>query len=203
LASNFLYRAWFDYRRKKNASEWLKKRKEQLPIPPYIKENSLRYYTAKYAPRILIETGTCWGEMVLALQKTFLKIYSIELSPQLYEFCRCRFSRLKHITIINGDSGRLLPKILADINERCIFWLDAHYSGGPTARGDCDTPIVKELETIASHCIKNHVVLIDDANEFGGKGQYPSIDFVKQFVSKRMPAAVEVSDNIIKIIPVS
>jgi hypothetical protein len=141
--------------------------------------------------------------MVLALQTSFKNIYSIELSPQLYGFCRHRFSRLKHITILNGDSAECLPKILPNINERCIFWLDAHYSAGPTARGNIDTPIVKELESIASHRIKNHVILIDDADAFDGKGQYPSIEYVKNFVGEKMVGTVEVADNIIRIIPAS
>ena len=74
---------------------------------------------------------------------------------------------------------------MGKINERAIFWLDGHYSDGITAKGDLNTPILKELEAILSHNIKDHIILIDDARCFVGKDDYPTIEQLKNFVYKR------------------
>ena len=68
-----------------------------------------------------------------------------------------------------------------------MFWLDAHYSSGVTARGVVDSPIAQELETIFSHPAKGHVILIDDAREFTGHGGYPTIEELYEFVLARKP----------------
>ena len=54
-----------------------------------------------------------------------------------------------HVTIFQGDSATVLPKLLATIQEPCLFWLDGHYSGGITALGKSITPILDELQTIS------------------------------------------------------
>jgi hypothetical protein len=50
-----------------------------------------------------------------------------------------------------------------------MFWLDAHYSSRDTAKGEVSVPLLDELQVIASHPIKDHVILIDDYRLFGWK----------------------------------
>jgi len=47
---------------------------------------------------------------------------------------------------IVGKHGLL--KRLKDIHEPAVIFLDAHYSGGSTARGDTNTPLLDELEIV-------------------------------------------------------
>jgi hypothetical protein len=102
------------------------------------------------------------------------------------------------VTILEGDSGVLLPDVLAERQEPCLFWLDGHYSAGVTARGDLETPILKELDAILSHPWPD-VVLVDDARCFG-QGDYPSIDGIRAMVADRRPKwSVSVADDIIRI----
>jgi hypothetical protein len=61
-----------------------------------------------------------------------------------------------------GDSREVLQKVLENINERCTFWLDAHYCGGESVGIYKGVPIMEELAAIAKHPIKNHTILIDD-----------------------------------------
>ena len=70
-------------------------------------------------------------------------------------------------TLINGESSVELEKLLKTIDEPCCFWLDAHAGASKFARGDVDVPLLKELEVIKKHHIKNHVITIDDAHLFG------------------------------------
>jgi hypothetical protein len=80
-------------------------------------------------------------------------------------------------------SGGLLAIQLKDVKEPCLFWLDAHYSGGSTAKGDFETPIMQELQCILGHQLaESHVVLIDDARCFVGRNDYPALDELRQFI---------------------
>jgi hypothetical protein len=84
-----------------------------------------------------------------------------------------------------------------------LFWLDAHYypnSGGTTAKGELETPIIKELHCILNHPVEGHVILIDDAREFPGRNNYPTIAQLQDLIVKRHPnRAFEVKDDIIRI----
>jgi len=157
---------------------------DSKPVPPphIIKQKTIRNYAKKYKIKAFIETGTYKGKMVEAVKKDFEKIYSIELDKTLYEKARIKFENEKHIKIIQGDSGEKLFEILKTIKEPCIFWLDGHYSGDITAKGNLNTPIFNELISIFNHPIKNHIILIDDARLFVGKNDYPTIEELKFFI---------------------
>lgn len=116
----------------------------------------------KYMNPVFIETGTYKGEGVQhAIDAGFKKIYSIELSPDLYTQCLVKFDNDK-VKLLHGDSAEMLPKLLKTINDPIMFWLDGHYSGGDTAMGKKNTPLIEELNAIACHVIKIHTILIDD-----------------------------------------
>jgi hypothetical protein len=168
------------------------------PPPPPFKQRVVRGYSHRFALRVLIETGTYLGDMVEAQRRAFELVWSIELDPSLFEAAVRRFSTADNVTILKGDSGKLVPALIGGIREPCLFWLDAHYSAGITARGDLDTPIERELGAILAHPAE-HVVLIDDARSFGF-GDYPAIDELRRLVSERRPDwTVIVKDDIIRI----
>ena len=162
------------------------------------KQGIIEEYQKKYGCNILIETGTFLGDMVEAQQNNFKKIYSIELQNDLAEKARQRFLHTEHIKILQGDSGKLLRKILAEIDEPAIFWLDAHYSGGITAKGDKDCPIYEELDAIFEKN-SNHILLIDDARYFNGEGDYPDINSLTEYIrSKDARYKMLVKDDVIR-----
>lgn len=143
------------------------------------RENSILSYKKRFNPSIFIETGTYKGEMLESMKSRFKKLYSVELGDKLYADAKARFAHDSHIEILHGDSGVVLPQILSQITEPALFWLDAHYSSGETARGTTDTPIMQELKAVLNHPIKNHVILIDDARDFTGKNDYPAADTIR------------------------
>jgi hypothetical protein len=157
------------------------------PPPHVVKEELIRDYAKAFRTNVLIETGTYLGDMVHAMKKTFARIVSFELDEKLAAQARERFAGDKHVEIVQGDSGKLLGNYLATINEPCLFWLDGHYSGGITAKGSLETPIKNELQSILSHPVTGHVVLIDDARCFTGENDYPTIDELQQFVKAQKP----------------
>jgi hypothetical protein len=163
----------------------LKWRVRGKPVPPphIIKEKMIKEYAK--SGNIFIETGTYQGQMIDAVKGHFKKIYSIELDGVLFEKAKKKFSSNSSIEILKGDSGIILADILKKVNEPCVFWLDGHYSGGITSKGNLNTPICRELETIFNHKVKNHTIIIDDARCFVGKNDYPTIDAIKDLVATK------------------
>lgn len=185
----------------KNILFWYFKGKPVLPSH-LIKQDVVKKYSEKFAIKIFIETGTYLGEMIDAVKEKFEKVISIELDKKLFYKAKNKFSTNNHIEIINGDSAKVLFKILTKIEKPTLFWLDGHYSGGTTAKGDLNTPIYQELNAILSHKIKNHIILIDDARLFIGKDDYPTLSQLQSLVLQKNPRLnFEYKNDIIRIYP--
>lgn len=146
------------------------------------KQNIIRHIQKQSGIKVLIETGTYLGDMIEAQKNFFNKIYSIELGELLYNNAVKRFKNDISIKIFNGDSGDVLPHVLKQIKEPCIFWLDGHYSEGITAKGKKDSPIFEELTAIFNSNKFPHILLIDDARLFDGTNDYPTIIELKKFI---------------------
>ncbi len=189
-----------DFRQRKLFNQW---QKDGCPAPPphLVKARAIAEYRRKYQYTTLIETGTFLGDMVEAQKHRFNRIISIELGYDLYIKAKSRFENDLNVTIFQGDSGKVLPKVLADINEPAIFWLDGHYSAGITAKGDKDCPIFEELDSIFSHKKLDHILLIDDARCFVGEGDYPTIKKLTDYIKEKNEFYhVEVKHDIIRCV---
>jgi hypothetical protein len=151
----------------------------------------------QFGLRILVETGTYLGAMVDACKDAFTRIYSIELDEGFYRRARRRFARFPHVKLLCGDSGAVLPTVLQQISERCLFWLDAHYVEG-LRKGLTECPLLQELELIGSHPVRGHVVLIDDARFFQGRGDWPSLATLAE-VAGSYGWACEVHDDVVRL----
>ncbi len=123
--------------------------------------------------------------MLYATRKTFKKLYSIELNKTFHELAKNRLDKFDHISLFQGDSSKVLPELLSKVSGACLFWLDAHYSGGFTSKGKIETPIIQELDSIFNHSLHDHVILIDDAKMFVGEKDYPTIEQLKSFINRK------------------
>ncbi len=180
--------------------EW-KRQGELLPPPHAVKQNVILDYKKKFKIEIFVETGTFRGDTVFAQRHNFKRIYSIELDPALHAGARERLRKFDHIQLLQGDSGVLISELARSIHQPCLFWLDGHYSGGETARGVSETPIMNELHGILS-TDQSHVVLIDDARLFIGQNDYPTIDVLRNSVFRLRPSYdVSVKWDIIRLVP--
>lgn len=197
IRPTFLYDVIRYIRQKQNLRDW-ESRGHPVPLPSLLKQRVVREYAEEFTLHILVETGTWLGDMVYATRNTFSRIFSIELDEELCERARSRFSRFDHISIVQGDSGEVLPEILANITRPCLFWLDGH-AMVDGVRGKLITPIRQELHHVLNHSITDHVILIDDARLFVGRADYPTIEEVKGSVLNRHPEWVfTVRDDIIR-----
>lgn len=193
-------RDWYLKRKyDKQLKNW-DKRGRALPTPHVAKQLTIKSFQEKYNVGILVETGTYMGDMVYAQRKLFRKIYTIELSDELYNFCVKRLKKYKNIEIIKGDSGVVLESIVKNINEKAIFWLDGHYSGEGTAKADIYSPVINEIKTIMNSN-KEHIILIDDARDFNGQNGYPTIEKLKSMIIEGgfPDSEIQLKDDIIRI----
>jgi hypothetical protein len=196
-----LARWWRRTEEKRRIRAW---RREGSPVPPprHYKRALLREAGRRFGIRTLVETGTWHGGTVEALKDDFERVVSVELDETLHRAARERFAKDDHVTLLQGDSGSVLPKVLADLREPAVFWLDAHWSAGDTARGDLDTPIAAEVSAILDHPVRTHVVLVDDARLFVGKDDYPTVEQFRAWVAERRPdLCFELRDDVIRIHP--
>jgi hypothetical protein len=130
--------------------------------------NSEVFSKYKKSATIFIETGTYRGDAIVSAQQAgFEECYSIEFNPDFWFDAIKRFNGSKDVTILLGSSEEKLAEIMPSINERCLFWLDAHDTFG-TGGG---VPTYSELEVLKNHNIKNHTLIIDDVPLYFGDGE--------------------------------
>lgn len=177
-----------------------KRKGKPIPPPHYLKQLVIKEYKKNFNIDVFVETGTYLGDMIYAMKKKFKKIYSIELGNKLWGQAVRRFKNYNNIEILQGDSGQLLFSVIKKINEKAIFWLDGHYSGGITVGADKACPIFNELTAIFSSNI-NHILLIDDARCFNGLGGYPTIQKLSEFIiSEKGQSKIKIKDDIVRVI---
>jgi len=192
-------------RRQREVREELERwQRSGCPVPPpdAVKQRTLKAYAGEYGIRTLVETGTYLGDMVEAMRPLMDVVYSIELSDELFAMAQQRFAHAENVRLVHGDSGSSLAGIVKALDAPALFWLDGHYSGGITARGEQDTPILAELETVFGARDLAHVIVIDDARLFGADPAYPTLDELSAFV-QALSSSVDllVKDDMIRITP--
>ena len=117
-----------------------------------------------------IETGTNYGTTAFHMAHYFKNIHTIELEPNLYNNCCLikKTKKLNNVNLILGDSVEIFKSILPMLNEKIIFFLDGHYCGLGTAKGNKDCPLLEELQFINNRK-SGDVIIIDDYRLFNTK----------------------------------
>lgn len=133
-----------------------------------------------------VETGTYQARTTLAAANVFEKVYSAELSSSLYQtsWHKVLTEKKLNINLFCGSSIAFLNYVVPNLFLTTIFFLDAHWSGGITAKGESNTPILEELECIKINRLVDCVILIDDIRCFAKNNlnpepstqDYPGID---------------------------
>jgi hypothetical protein len=178
-----------------------KLRGEPIRSPHLLKQRTVRDYARRYGLRILVETGTYYGEMVAAMKNHFAEIYSVEFDPALAARAAKKFSRWPHLHILHGDSQVAVPELLKSLREPALFWLDAGYYGWAGLQGDRQR-LTSELEAILRDARFPHVILMDDARGLNGRNGAPTVEQLKQRIEAGFPRrSVEVQYDILRITP--
>jgi hypothetical protein len=113
-----------------------------------------------------IETGTYHGGTIFGLEPYFDKLYTIEFSEKYYNDTKSVYEGNK-INFLLGDSSIVFQDLLPNIADKCIFFLDGHWSGEDTGRSNKDCPLEEELQCIHDLFQNDAIIIIDDVRLFG------------------------------------
>ncbi len=151
---------------------------------------------------LVVETGTFLGDMAIFLSEHGYEVVTIELDAKLAALARLRFGGNTRIRLVEGDSGARLPAVVEKLDRPALFFLDAHYSGPGTGKGDIETPISAEIDLILSRAPRGSVVAIDDARCFGTAPDYPPLEeFIGALRARGVTDARVAGDAIIFTVP--
>jgi hypothetical protein len=111
-----------------------------------------------------VETGTYRGGGARLLAEVFPSVTTIELSEDLHREALESLADSDAITPLQGDSRQVIPA-LVDPSVPTFYWLDGHWSGGPTAGVEDECPVLAEIAALAPGS-ENDCIMIDDARLF-------------------------------------
>jgi hypothetical protein len=114
----------------------------------------------------LIETGTYNGDTIFCLEPLFDELHTIEFSETHYNKTKNKYQGNK-INFILGDSSVVFETLLPTITDKCIFFLDGHWSSGDTGRSTKDCPLEEEITHINNLFQNDAIIIIDDFRLFG------------------------------------
>lgn len=111
-----------------------------------------------------VETGTFQGATARSLARVFPAVVTIELSEELHRAAVSGLADEPKIRPLQGHSAQVLGTVHEPATPT-LYYLDGHWSGGPTAGVEDECPVLAELAAIegghADDCL-----LIDDARLF-------------------------------------
>jgi hypothetical protein len=166
----------------------------------------LMEYGKQAGLKVFVETGTGEGKVIGAMVKSqqFDELHTIDDSLDSVQRVKNRW-KIPKLHCWRGDSATHIPRLLKNIHEPVLFYLNAHPAKKEAhqARGKIKVPLWAELEAILKHeCAKDHVICIGDALYYQKLGRrfkaFPSIKEITEIVKERRPDwTVEVKDNVI------
>ncbi len=122
----------------------------------------IKEYREKYGLTAMLETGTGHGEGAnIGVRSGFTKVLTCEIDKDNWNRAMDESNRSPFIQFYLGDSVKMLPTMLDQLNEeKLLIWLDAHLGEAPT---DKRLPLEKELQILTSKrdCRKD-VIIVDD-----------------------------------------
>jgi hypothetical protein len=120
--------------------------------------------------RFFVETGTFLGDTVRAMAPIFECVVSIEVDQERQKANMSNpATNLPNVHLYTGDSVVVLPDVIKDVDGPAVFFLDGHYSGPNTGRGQKDCPLIEELEVIKTRKFFD-LIIIDDYRLFQTRG---------------------------------
>ena len=173
-------------------------------IPLRLAEDFARRLDLKAA----VETGTYLGDTAAMLRTIFQEVWTIELSEELHARAQQRHASVAGLHFLLGSSADLLPKLVAEIGQPAVFWLDGHWTdskAGPTAGEEKQCPVLEEIAAIDAYSgSERSCILIDDARLFLGppgepyrREDWPSFLEVTDLLRARFPRYVTVLEDVI------
>jgi hypothetical protein len=170
----------------------------------YMKYLTLRSLGKRTGATCLIESGTFLGVTAARCSRTFKRVLTIELDPQLANKAAVYLGRFSNVKVFQGDAVELLPQLITrDDAEATVVFLDGHYSGGDTALGEVPEPAIVELEILSQHPERICGIIVDDFRLFGVEPGFPKkseliLAFERFFPSPKFELSIHVDQVIVE-----
>ena len=121
------------------------------------------------------ECGTFNGNNAADFANVFEKVISVESNRDHHDrSCGTHGSNQK-IVFLHGDAtAKLKEYLIENPNERMVILLDDHIG--------TNSFIHQELQVISQYSNTNHIIIIDDADQFG-RGTYPTYETIVRLAS--------------------
>lgn len=135
------------------------------------------------------ETGTSKGDATELAAIMFDKVFTCDIDPEAINAAHLRLADYDNVQIKYMPSPDFITLVKRQLDQPIMWWLDAHWSGGPVKPGT-ECPLLSELAAIGG--LNGHsVLLIDDANYMTAPppkphnpAQWPTIDQVHAAIAK-------------------
>lgn len=171
----------------------------------------LMFEVDKYAcgAKIFIETGFFRGSTTLNALHKFDKVYSCDINKKFVDRGHRVFKgpiEEGQLLVKHQKSSDFLRQIIEQLDERAVFYLDAHdifYNGTESdlyTLGD-GCPLLEELEIISSHHIKDHTIIVDDLRMFDISESIPKIQTGENWASASNTTIQEIQQRLLEINP--
>ena len=155
-----------------------------------------------------VETGTYLGSTAKVMAERFDRVSTVELEPTIHARAAAQLAAHTNVRCYQGDTMKQLPEMLREIDEPALLWLDAHWSGGETAKGGIECPVLGELQAVYAHR-PDHIIMIDDARLFLAppppphqSGDWPTFQAIREFLHRQQPSPhVRVVGDVIVAVP--
>ena len=163
----------------------------------------------KFGLQTFVECGTLHGATADWAAKHFKRVITVEFSKTLFDQNRS-VPHSSNIEFCFGDSRQELKRLIPNLEEMCVIWLDSHWSGSDTYGEMDECPLLEEIAVINSASI-THFVLIDDARLFLSPppkphraSQWPSIDqVIESLKDRKHQYSIFVFQDIIAAVPMT
>lgn len=155
------------------------------------KRRHLAYLLTERGHHIFVEAGTYRGATTAYFAKRAGRVISVELHDGLFAAARKRFARYPNVTLLNGDSLVEVPKAVAACESPPLVFLDGHFSGPGTAKGQLVEPAELTLGRLAKVAPPGTTIVVDDLRLFGsGRPGFPQLDAVTAAARSAFPHSV-------------
>ena len=160
------------------------------PPPPSLKRAHLLSLFRQRGHRVLIESGTYLGGTVEHFIPHAERIVSVEIDPALHVRAAEHFAPFPHVEIVLGDAAEHVPRIVSRLDLPPLVYLDGHYSGAGTGRGEEFEPAATIVGRIAAAGVPpGTTIVVDDLRIFGRDAEAPTLEQLLAAVGASFPHA--------------
>lgn len=123
----------------------------------------VNYLRRKWRLNFFVETGTCHGDTTELAAIMFDHVWSCDIDEALINAARLRLKDYSGVRLSVEHSPDFLRRIKPEVELPAMYWLDAHWCGGPV-KPIRECPLLDELKAITSLRGEHgfSVILIDD-----------------------------------------